>query len=123
MAKEFNIQDWQKKHLNEQAYMGPMAKGFDNRFKKAMTDTGFSDDEQDDIMSRDINKSFPSEPGDEPNDGYKAARAFIDEFREITYKKLSQEDLDQFSKEMVLHFLDNTTAAAAAKIHFGKKGL
>tara|TARA_R110001583_G_scaffold187067_1_gene348121 strand:- start:190 stop:543 length:354 start_codon:yes stop_codon:yes gene_type:complete len=117
MAKEFNIQEWQKKYLNEQE------DNFDSRFKKAMGGAGFSDDEQDDIMSRDINKSFPSEPRDEPNNGYKAARAFIDEFREITYKKLSQEDLDQFSKEMVLHFLDNTTAQAAAKIFFGKRQL
>tara|TARA_R110000744_G_scaffold331264_1_gene436746 strand:- start:465 stop:809 length:345 start_codon:yes stop_codon:yes gene_type:complete len=114
MAKKFNIQDWQNKHLNE---------GIDDRFKDAMSGVGFSDDEQDDIMSRNINKSFPSEPGDEPNNGYKAAVALIDELRNITYKKLSQENLDQFSKEMVLHFLDNTTAAAAAKIHFGKKGL
>ena len=117
MAKEFNIQDWQKKYLNEQE------DNFDSRFKKAMGGAGFSDDEQDDIMSRDINKSFPSEPGDEPNNGYKAAVALKDELRNITYKKLSQEDLDQFSKEMVLHFLDNTTAQAAAKIFFGKRQL
>ena len=36
---------------------------------------------------------------------------------------MSDEDLDEFSKEMVLHFLDNTAAAAAAKIYFGKKGI
>ena len=45
MAKEFNIKDWQNKHLNE---------GIDDRFKDAMSGAGFSDDEQDDIMSRDI---------------------------------------------------------------------
>lgn len=112
MAKEFNIHDWQDKHLNEQD-------NFDSRFKDAMSGAGFSDDEQDDIMSRDVGSPFPGT--DEVSDGYKAARAFIDEFREILYKELSQEEIDTFSKEMVLHFLDNTTAQATAKIYFGKK--
>jgi hypothetical protein len=94
---------------------------FDSRFKDAMSGAGFSDDEQDDIMSRDVGSPFPGT--DEVSNGYKAARAFIDEFREITYKQLSNEERDTFSKEMVLHFLDNTTAAAAAKIYFGKKNI
>jgi len=122
MTKKFNIHDWQKKHLNEQAYMGPMAKGFDDKFKDTMSDAGFSDDEQDDIMSRDVGSPFPG-TDDGVSNGYKAAVALIDELREITYKKLSDEELDTFSKEMMLHFIENTTAAAAAKIYFGKKGL
>ena len=48
MAKEFNIQDWKKKHLNEQ--------GFDAGLKAA---GGFSDEEFDDITSRDIGSPFP----------------------------------------------------------------
>ena len=111
MAKEFNIKKWQKQHLSEQ---------FDKRFKKAMTNIGFSDDEQDDIMSRDVGSPFPGED-DGVSNGHKAAVALIDELREITYKKLSNEELDNFSKEMLLHFIENTTAAAAAKIYFGKK--
>jgi RNase H-fold protein (predicted Holliday junction resolvase) len=110
MAKEFNIQDWKKKHLNEQ--------GFDAGLKAA---GGFSDEEFDDIISRDIGSPFPGT--DEVSNGYKAAAALKDELREITYKKLTQEEIDTFAKEMILHFLDNTTAAAAAKIHFGKRNL
>ena len=108
MAKEFNIQDWQKKHLNE--------RGFDDRLKKA---GDFSDEEMDDITSRDVGSQFPGT--DDISNGYKAARAFIDEFREITYKKLSQEERDTFSKEMILHFFDNTTAKAAIMIQLGKE--
>ncbi len=98
--------------------------GFDDRFKDAMSGAGFSDEEQDDIMSRDIGDGGSPFPGtDEVSNGYKAAAALKDELRYVTYKKLSQEEIDTFSKEMVLHFLDNTTAAAAAKIHFAKKGI
>ena len=89
---------------------------FDARMQAA---GNFSDEEMDDITSRDPGSPFPGT--DEVSNGYKAAQALKDELREITYKKLSQEEIDTFSKEMVLHFLDNTTAAAAAKIHFGKK--
>ena len=93
--------------------------GFDDRLKTA---GGFSDEEMDDITSRDIGSPFPGT--DEVSNGYKAAVAFIDEFREITYKKMSQEEIDTFSKEMVLHFLEgNTTAQATAKLWFGKKEL
>ena len=95
---------------------------FDKRLAQQM---GMSDDEfEDEIASRDIGDGGSSFPGtDEVSNGYKAAQALKDELREITYKKLSQEEIDTFSKEMVLHFLDNTTAAAAAKIHFGKREL
>ena len=96
--------------------------GFDNRFKDAMSGAGFSDEEQDDIMSRDIGSPFPGTDDDVSN-GYKAAQALKDELRYVTYKKLSDEELDTFSKEMMLHFIENTTAQAAAKIWFGKKGL
>ena len=45
----------------------------------------------------------------------------VDNLPEIIPKKYN--DLDEFSKEMLLHFIENTTAAAAAKIYFGKKGI
>ena len=62
MAKEFNIQDWQKKHLKEQ--------GFDDRLKAA---GGFSDEEFDDITSRDIGSPFPgSEDEDFDEDDVRA---------------------------------------------------
>ena len=125
MAKEFNIKKWQKQHLNEQ--------GFDNRFKKAMTDTGFSDEEQDDIMSRDIEAPFPGTDDIDPSsplspafnahsDGIRRASNLIDELRK-NYRSMSDEELDSFSKEMVEHFLENTTAQAAAKIFFGKRNI
>ena len=40
-----------------------------------------------------------------------------------TGKFESDEDLNEFSKEMMLHFIENTTAQAAAKIWFGKRGI
>ena len=71
---------------------------------------------------KDIESPFPGTDDDVSN-GYKAAQALKDELRYVTYKKLSDEELNTFSKEMVLHFLENTTAAAAAKIYFGKREL
>ena len=111
MSKRFNIHDWQAKINEEQSFdAGLQAAG------------NFSDEEMADITSRDIGSPFPGT--DEVSNGYKAAVALIDELREITYKKLSQEELDTFSKEMILHFLEgNTTAQATAKLWFGKKEL
>ena len=37
------------------------------------------------------------------------------------YRNMSDEDFDEFSKTMIEHFLDNTSAQAAAKIYFGKR--
>jgi len=93
---------------------------FDKKLAKQM---GMSDDEfEDKIASRDIESPFPGT--DEVSNGYKAARAFIDEFRYKTYKKLSDEELDAFSKEMILHFLEgNTVAQATAKTFFAKRGI
>ncbi len=131
--KKFNIHDWQAKQLHKEQLgprmrnprpTGPSEPGsFDARLAQQM---GMSDDEfEDEIASRDIGDGGSSFPGtDEMSNGYKAAVALKDELREITYKKLSQEEIDTFSKEMVLHFLEgNTTAQAAAKIYFGKKAL
>jgi len=114
MSKRFNIHDWQaKQRLSEQD-------DFDSRLAQQM---GMSDDEfEDQIASRDIGSPFPGT--DNVSNGYKAAVALKDELREITYKKLTQEEIDTFSKEMVLHFLEgNTTAQAAAKVYFAKKGI
>ena len=72
------------------------------------------------VKEKDIESPFPGTDDDVSN-GYKAAQALKDELRYVTYKKLSDEELNTFSKEMVLHFLENTTAAAAAKIYFGKR--
>ena len=109
MAKEFIIKEWQKKHLNEQ--------GFDDRLKAA---GGFSDEEFDDITSRDIEQPFPDpEPYRET-----AADKVIKQTIKPLYRNMSNDEMDSFSKEMVEYFLDNSISAqAAAKIWFGKKGL
>jgi len=116
MAKEFNIHDWQaKQRLNEQ--------GFDDRLKAA---GGFSDEEFDDITSRDVGDSFPQDTIDDLDDidtaGYRRASDLIDKLRQ-DYRSMSDEELNSFSVEMLLHFIENTSAAAAAKIHFGKRNL
>jgi hypothetical protein len=36
---------------------------------------------------------------------------------------MSDDELDEFSAEMVEHFLDNTAAQARAKVFFAKKGI
>ena len=94
---------------------------FDQRLAKKM---GMSDDEfEDQVASRDIGDemSFPgSDDGISP--GYRKASDLISKLRQ-NYRKMSDKDLDEFSKEMLLHFIDNTAAQAAAKVYFGKKGI
>ena len=107
MAKRFSIHEWQAK-INEQS--------FDDRLKAA---GGFSDEEMDDITSRDIGSPFPGEP---LPPGTKKASDLIDKLRK-EYRSMSDEDLDEFSAEMVEHFLDNTAAQARAKVFFARKGI
>jgi len=95
---------------------------FDSRFKDAMSGAGFSDEEQDDITSRDVGTSFPGPPTDVGN-GVILAQETIKNWRENLYKNMSDKELDSFSKEMMEHLLDNTAAQAAAKIFFGKREL
>ena len=112
MSKRFNIHDWKAKHLiNEQ--------GFDARLAQQM---GMSDDEfEDQIASKDIEQPFPGD--DELTIGYSKASDLISKLRQ-DYRNMSDEDLDEFSKEMVLHFLEGSTEAqAAAKVFFGKRGI
>ena len=98
--------------------------GFDAGLANAM---GMSDDEfEDQVASRDIGSRFPGEDeaGMAPRYSPFAAKAkdYIEKFRQ-EYRDMSDDGIDEFSKEMILHFLDNTAAQAAAKIYFGKKGL
>ena len=108
MAKPFNIHDWQDRYLSEQ--------GFDDRLKAA---GGFSDEEIDDITSRDIGSPFPGEPSPP---GTKKAGDLIDKLRE-DYKNMSDEDLDDFSVRMVEHFLDNLSAQVRAKTILTTRGI
>ena len=90
--------------------------GFDDRLKAA---GDFSDEEMDDITSRDIGEPFPDP---EP---FKSTRAseIIDLYIKPTVKKLSDNELDEFNKEMTEYFLDTPVGRATAKVYFAKKEL
>ena len=90
--------------------------GFDDRLKSAM---GMSDDEfEDEVTSRDPGSPFPG--SDDSSKGYKEARKLITKLRDETYRKFSIDEVNAFSKEMVLHFLDNVAAEAAVRMRFAK---
>ena len=52
--------------------------------------------------------------------GAEEARKLIAKLREKTYRSFSDEDLDAFSKEMVLHLIDNPAAEAAVMVRRAK---
>ena len=87
----------------------------DDRLKAAMGKSGFSDDETSDFFSKDT----PSTKG---ISGYDKARKLVSTLRS-DYRNMSDDELDEFSKEMIEHFLDNTAAQARAKVYFAKKGI
>ena len=103
-----------KGDLNEQ--------GFDSRFKDAMGGAGFSDEEQDDIMSRDVGSPFPGEPVETSK-----ASEIIDNHIKPAVRNMSDDELSKFNKEMVEYFLETVegkeAAQAAAKMYFAKTGL
>ena len=57
---------------------------------------------------------------EEGNKGAEAARKLIAKLREKTYRSFSDEELDAFSKEMVLHLIDNPAAEAAVMMRNAK---
>ena len=57
---------------------------------------------------------------EEGNKGAEAARKLIAKLREKTYRSFSDQDLDAFSKEMVLHLIDNPAAEAAVLMRNAK---
>mgnify|MGYP000055713918 CR=1 FL=1 len=87
----------------------------DDRLKAAMGKSGFDDDETSDFFSKDT----PSTMGIGRT---QKARTLISTLRS-DYRGMSDEELDEFSAEMVEHFLDNTAAQARAKVFFAKKGI
>jgi len=96
--------------------------GFDDRLANQM---GMSDDEfEDQVASRDIGDGGSSFPGDEPGYSPAAAKAkdYIETFRK-EYRDMSDDQLDEFSVEIINHLLNNTAAQAAAKVFFAKKGI
>ena len=51
--------------------------------------------------------------------GYEEARKLITKLRD-RYRKFSIDEINSFSKEMVLHFIDNPAAEAAVRMRFAK---
>ena len=117
MAKEFSIREWQtKQRLSEQ--------GFDDRFKDAMGGAGFSDDEQDDIMSRDIGDEESPFPGTDNISPFTAkAKDYTEKFKQ-EYREMSDDGIDEFNKEIIEYLLNAfPSAQATAKAFFARKGL
>ena len=73
-----------------------------------------------DLIRRAIRKEIRSLNEDSNNKGYQAARKLIDQLRAKTYRSFSDQELDAFSKEMALHFIDNTAAEAAIMMRSAK---
>ena len=97
-----------------------MEQGFDDRLSQAM---GMSGDEfEDQVASRDIGSPFPG-TGSKSSEGKALADRTIEHLRREHYRKMSDKDLDDFSAEMVEHFLDNTAAQARAKVVLARKGI
>ena len=118
--KKFNVHDFNyKRRLREQ--------GFDDRFKGAMGDAGFSDDEQDDIMSRDVGSRFPGEDEAGMAPRYSPftaqAKAYTEKFKQ-EYREMSDDGIDEFNKEIIEYLLNAfPSAQATAKVFFAKKGI
>ena len=70
-----------------------------------------------DLIKKGIYNPLREEEG---NKGAEAARKLIAKLREKTYRSFSDQDLDAFSKEMILHLIDNPAAEAAVRIRFAK---
>tara|TARA_R110001592_G_scaffold154627_1_gene383756 strand:- start:1652 stop:2125 length:474 start_codon:yes stop_codon:yes gene_type:complete len=98
--------------------------GFDDRFKDAMGGAGFSDEEQDDIMSRDIGDGGSPFPGTDNVSPFTAkAKDYTEKFKQ-EYREMSDDGIDEFNKEIIEYLLNAfPSAQATAKVFFSKKGL
>jgi len=92
---------------------------FDARMQAA---GDFSDKEMGDITSRDIGDTNPfMDDDDDRSPGEELASRTIEKLKQ-QYKGMSMQDMEDFSKEMVLHFLEGSTEAqATAKVFFAKR--
>ena len=73
-----------------------------------------------DLLRRAIRKEIRSLNEEKGDKGFQTARKLIAKLREKTYRSFSDEDLDAFSKEMVLHLIDNPAAEAAVMVRRAK---
>jgi len=101
--------------LIRKAIRNEIKENMDDRLKTAMNKSGFSDDETSDFFSKDT----PSTIG---IGGTQKAKKLVSTLRS-DYRNMSDNELDEFSVEMIEHFLDNTAAQARAKMYFAKKGI
>ena len=72
------------------------------------------------LLRKAIRREIKSLNEDSDNKGYQAARKLIAKLREKTYRSFSDQELDAFSKEMALHFIDNHAAEAAIMMRSAK---
>ena len=72
------------------------------------------------MMREAIRKEIRSLNENSDTKGYQAARKLIAKLREKTYRRFSDQELDAFSKEMALHFIDNAAAEAAIMVKRAK---
>ncbi len=72
------------------------------------------------LLRKAIRQEIKSLNEDPKNKGYQAARKLIDQLRAKTYRSFSDQELDAFSKEMALHFIDNQAAEAAIMMRSAK---
>ena len=119
--RESSLNESRNIRLQQLAGLKPLyEQGFDDRLAQAM---GMSGDEfEDEIASRDIGSSFPGTDS-KSSEGKALADRTIEHFRREHYRNMSDQDLDDFSAEMIEHFLDNTAAQARAKIVLARKGI
>ena len=73
-----------------------------------------------DLLRKAIRKEIRSLNEEKGDKGFQTARKLIAKLREKTYRSFSDEDLDAFSKEMVLHLIDNPAAEAAVMVRRAK---
>jgi hypothetical protein len=95
---------------------------FDARLAKQLD---MSPDEfEDQVASRDIGDTNPfMDDDDDRSPGEELASRTIEKLRQ-QYRGMSDQDMEDFSKEMVLHFLEGSTEAqSTAKVFFAKKGI
>ena len=119
--RESSLNESRNIRLQQLAGLKPLyEQGFDDRLAQAM---GMSGDEfEDEIASRDIGSPFPGTDS-KSSEGKALADRTIEHFRREHYRNMSDQDLDDFSAEMIEHFLDNTAAQARAKIVLARKGI
>jgi len=107
---------------------GPVADMYGNLLNKAEAKLAnmqrklddYDMNENTNLIRKAIKKEIKSLNEDSNNKGSQAAKKLIDQLRAKTYRSFSDQELDAFSKEMALHFIDNRAAEAALMMRSAK---